>query len=273
MSIESNNPTNSRSEKKSVFVNAWTREAYRDESILELKKPLENILESLKDDIKNARIVALIGDDTSGRIPTLILRGVLSEIYKSNNEKTPTTLFINGPGGGRPEDPFKDESRIVEITEYLKRRISSGELALHPEKKTLLVTETIKSGNSLKPVVEACRRLGVAIEVVAIGIENEKSISQVQNELNVPVYVGMDGTPKIYNKPAYSGVTKPRPDPSTMFERTISTPPDTGLFANPYIKSVPKDDKERTQDLVNAVRDQANMLSKELVEEFVSKAK
>ena len=69
----------------------WNSEKERrDERIFDLKEPIQNILgnSSLRSDIEEGRITTLIGDDTSGRIPTIIFRNILPHFIKRMVEKS-----------------------------------------------------------------------------------------------------------------------------------------------------------------------------------------
>jgi len=54
----------------------------------------ELILEQARESIDKGEYNILIGDDASGRVPTLIFRRVLQDVYKEKGYDAPKTLFF-----------------------------------------------------------------------------------------------------------------------------------------------------------------------------------
>jgi hypothetical protein len=233
----------------------------REAEVFELKEPLSQILSTLRADIDTHHIRTLVGDDSSGRIPTLILKKVLTELYQETTTAPPSTLFIQGPGGGKPVNEKEDEERVRQLVEHLQKCISYGEIVIGPSHKVLIVTEVIKSGKSLIPIVMACKQLGITYEIVSLGIEKEKSKEQLEEEFGVKIHSGMAGTPSIYRKPAFSGVGETRSD--TSLDREVS---ENGLLAKRYVDT--QYHKESAQLWINEMRREVTILADELLEEY-----
>lgn len=248
-----------------------TGEEVRDEYLLELQQPIKRILDEVAEDIAEGNIPLIIGDDASGRVPALIFRNVISSVYEQEGKSIrPATFFINGPGGGRPESLDKDRRRIDDITNNLNAWIKARDVHWGPNSKALIVTETINTGRSVMPVVRALQELDKKCIVASIGIEssNKESVEDIQKDLNTNVYVGMMGTPKIYNSPAYSGVISPgrgHRDLSLSFKAHPATP----LTADSYTyRHVPRYLRPVRQQWINEVRRQSSILSNVIVADF-----
>ncbi len=237
----------------------------REKAVFELKEPLERILTQLRKEIEKGSIQLLIGDDTSGRVPTMVLRQVLAKLYESKGMNPPATVFMNGPGGGRLQNDQEKKVRVDLIKDFLSRCKKIGRFTLPSGSKAFLVTEVIKSGKSLVPVLEACKELSIPCEVISIGRERQKDLQTLEAELGVPIYQGMEGTPSIYRKVSFAGVTKEEADPYDLF----ALPPEPGLHATPYKNKWGASKGIETQQWLNEIRREMTVLSDELVAWYV----
>lgn len=133
------------------------------EAVAVLEKPLSTILESLRPSLEQGEFDTIIGDDASGRIPTLILRKVIGEIYGRAGRKGPDTLFFAGGGSAVAHEKKTDiKDPTGEITAFLEKR---------PSKKVLVVTDTIVTGVSLIPLTTALRKTKIKYEVATVGLD------------------------------------------------------------------------------------------------------
>jgi len=64
--------------------------------IAELREPIQNLLEQLRDKIDKGEYGVIIGDDASGRIPALILDNVIKSVYQDKGYTKPKTIFFAG---------------------------------------------------------------------------------------------------------------------------------------------------------------------------------
>lgn len=233
----------------------------REERIFELKEPFRIILRELAEDINSGKIQTLIGDDASGRIPTLILRNCIAEIYSENNMPAPRTFFINGPGGGSELNDEQREKRVGDIAQHFKQKMPN----LDPDKKILLITEAISSGGSISLTLDACKQLGVPVEIVSVGIEGDNGKGYLEKMLGVKVYSGMGGTPLIYDSPAFAGVYKEKPHQTALTRYPSKSVP---LFSQPYKKQFEKRNQAEKQLWLNEIRREMHVLSDELLEQY-----
>ncbi|MFA6273807.1 MAG: hypothetical protein WC662_01475 [Candidatus Paceibacterota bacterium] len=122
-----------------------------------LRIPAENLLKQMKYSINNGEFKTIIGDDASGRIPTLIINNVIKDIYKEKGYTEPQIMFIAGSRGlGEvSEKEVKIDKTKEHISKYLKNK----------EGKTLISTEYIQYGSSLKSLGEALKELKIPYEI------------------------------------------------------------------------------------------------------------
>ena len=164
-----------------------------------LEKPLQNLLDQLREKIDGGDYHTIIGDDASGRIPTLILRRLFNEVYSKKNLPPIKTFFIAGSQKISDSDKIKKTDRIFD---YLKSiNISAGE----PRKKVLIVTEVIETGKGLLPLTDALNKLEIDYEIASVGDETWWHDRKV--ELGI-TYYGIKDTPAIFETPELAGVKK-----------------------------------------------------------------
>lgn len=103
--------------------------------IQQLETPLQNILAKIKDKINIGNYTSIIGEDSSGRIPALILRKVINKVYaKKGFERIP--LIFVAPHYDRFKHSFW-ETRAKKL---------KGKLGAN----LLVVTEWIENGEHLR---------------------------------------------------------------------------------------------------------------------------
>ena len=149
----------------------------RLEIIENIKEPIGKILEQLNSDVRDGNYELIIGDDASGRIPTLIIREVMSLVNKKNNKPNPKTIFIAKPRiDYRPEESSeKFQERTKDIEKNIRnhvRKILETFIKSHgyKPKKILVVTEGIATGNTLQPLIKSLKTLGVEFNIATLSI-------------------------------------------------------------------------------------------------------
>ena len=139
-----------------------------------LEEPIFIILEKLRESIENGDYGTIIGDDASGRIPALIIGKFLNSYNAKHGLGKVETLFLAG-SGSKPKREVAHFIKGDDIKSYLETR--------DLEKDVLIVTDTISSGNSLKPLTLALKRMGKKYDIASVG-------NQVMNENSIGEYLG-----------------------------------------------------------------------------------
>lgn len=236
--------------------------------VAELELPIKIIIEKIKSRIENDEYGLIIGDDASGRIPTLILGNFIRKISEQRGLNKPNIIFIPGKLMG-PFLGFGSDG----MREKLENHISG--FGATEEKRVLIVTDTILSGGSLEILVKLLKKSGYICDIATIGIEEEpidieappKDLEYIEThedilggaEIISGEYNGEDdmhpNTPKIYKKKNLSGVTK-------KAGRTRST----------TIKSKESDeeDGEFIQLQINQAREDAGVVTDHLIKWYKS---
>lgn len=113
---------------------------------------------NLKDKIDSMEYDVLVGDDTSARIPTLILRKVINKRYKilnSDKEETVKTYFIPRATGINRD--------VVDDPKYIERiKIISAQI----KKKALFVTDMTTSGSTIYDFIKSITDEGKRVDVI-----------------------------------------------------------------------------------------------------------
>jgi hypothetical protein len=140
----------------------------------------------------------IISDDASGRIPSLVFYELIKEEREKRDRSSPNIYFV---AGGRHISSAKKDS----IFDFLKGK---KEIA----GKTLLITEHVQTGQSIKFLMETLESIGINFDAISISTEGE-----VKNRLNKElIFGGMrnEGVKAHYKREQQSGVFKSPNSPS-----------------------------------------------------------
>ncbi len=153
--------------------------------------------------IKDREYDMILAEDTSGRAAGLLLYEAMKEYYKNSDQQ----LKLNFVAGS------KDAKDVSEKQEKLIEYITGITEAAHSrEKRLLVVTEVIMDGNSLKPLVNALKDLGLSFDILSLGygrtLEPHRFKVKDLNKEWGDVSDGLLGIPKIFQKRHISGVVK-----------------------------------------------------------------
>lgn len=223
--------------------------------VAELEKPTQKLLEQLRDKIERGEYGLIIGEDASGRIPALILGGVIKRIHKLKDFREPNIIFIPG-----------ELDRHNTSTEDFRKYISK--YGVEDGDKILVVTEVIQSGFRLNRLVEILRSAHYPCDIATISISHQNDDffkERIKRHLD-PVSVFSGGysrdpvdkddlypdTPRIYTKRYMSGVVKKVGD----------------SVSRPYI-SVFKGEKN-VQKNINQSREDVGVVVDKLVDWYLS---
>lgn len=197
-------------------------------------------LERIRDSIDRGEYGLVIGDDASGRIPTLIVGEVLKKLYSNRGFIFPKIRFIAGSTGLGPRAREEKKSRVAEFIGSIKDEFSG---------RVLIVTDTINSGSSVSVLKSALQENKIDSDVITLGaikdfrksVEDERV--RLEKQLGGAVGVGGGGEPKLYRQQEMHGVSK---NPADLFAHTISG----------------------SRDVIVAVRDMAHVIADRLVLNF-----
>lgn len=242
------------------------------EEIANLREPLEIILWQLRRRIEQGSFRVLIGDDASGRIPTLILRKFIQQRYKELGFDLPQTFFLAGTrsyeGIRNNEEMQHKKGRMTDFLSHLEierieaqqapnvlqqiSRMFRGRNKISPmpakmDEKVLIVTDTIESGESLTPLVEGLNQAGIRYDIATIGMLGDQK--ELERKFGVPITTGNYHLPRIYGRHRLAGVEKVRTD----------------LFSKPAWTAGEEDRLEMRKKVVTA-REDITILSQELLD-------
>lgn len=219
----------------------------KHESIKKLSEPIKRLLEQLRGRIDAGAYRFIIGDDASGRIPTLIFNKVLKAIYEKKGHNPPETIFFAG-SGSFPKIGEEKELKKENLQAYLERLLEKKHLK-QEYLRALVVTDIIESGNSLKPLADALRANGMKFDFATIASfpskeEKEKKVEKLGGE----IFTGT-GISGIYGRHYLSGVKKDSKE----------------LFSVPY--EYPEGNKEELEE----ARKDVKVLSEDLTHWYFEK--
>ncbi len=223
------------------------KETIKYKEIEELREPLKNILKEMREHIDRGEYGLIIGDDASGRIPTWFFYNFLKELYTEKNLPSPEVRYFAGSGGFLIDQL---EDKVKKLERYAKQAIEKRNLKnpLAEYHKALIITDTINSGNSLRPLFEALKAQDIPFDVAAIGFHavnlNERA-AELKHEFKMDIFYGSTQTPSIYQRPDFSGIEKDSKN----------------IFSQRYNRASPS--------VVAQARVNAKMLAHELVEWYV----
>lgn len=185
--------------------------------VASLEKPMFKICDELKPGFENQDYGIIVGDDTSGRVPTLAVKGVSDYISeKVGAEKVPTVFLQAGT-------KVNDE----DIVEQLKARVLPSKDKLGG-KKALIVTEYIQSGKSINRLMNIFSTHGVSFDVVSISVSSELDLAK----LNMP-----EGSKLVLGEiTPYSQSFWKRPELSGLSRKVDSSASVQRIKDNPYVR-------------------------------------
>lgn len=204
------------------------KNGYNFEEIKKLEEPIGNLVVQLEEGILGERYDAIIGDDASGRIPTLVIRKIIEDrIHKLHPDLTAEeqrealkTYFVTGAASVTYEQ-FKKVFPVGSILDNMKGPIdqSNADLlkyfkSIKPKikKRALLITEYIATGDSITGLAKTLKKVGIPFDVASVIVKSQaydkanKNISLSGGSL----FMGGFGhaLPDIYGQKHISGVVK-----------------------------------------------------------------
>lgn len=175
--------------------------------------------------INNHEYDMILGDDASGRIPTLVLQKFIAEAYKRDGVKPPETLFY---AAGSRRDPEDRDLVYKKISEDLKRKKAK----IKEHKKALIVTEYIASGSSMDEFIKSAKDAGIDCDVATLFTDMDEDFYRnrptLPNLKNVKIYTGRfkdeENAPLFYKKSGVNGVYKDHRKSNIHSELAVENP-------------------------------------------------
>jgi adenine/guanine phosphoribosyltransferase-like PRPP-binding protein len=216
----------------------------------------EPLLSKLAPAIKNHEYDLIVGDDASGRLPTLVLSSIFKKVYEQDKCELPKTIFL---ATGRISIDEDEEEKKNKVIEHLKNLIQQKQInAPDPDSRTLLVTEQIHSGGTISRLIEMFQEVGfLNIDVAALATLHKEFYEKQEFRKKFPqtrLYVGFDqqyGSEVFHKKPSISGVFRTKHDiiakKYNKKSRVVSIRKDIKKIVDFYTPYFDKKTKKRAQ--------------------------
>lgn len=214
-------------------------EVYKTE-VSTLEEPLLKIAQELKPHLEAGEYSLIIGDDTSGRLPTLVVHNLADYISEHQNLPKLPTVFVQA---GR-KIGYKHLKKQVED---LKNRYKVPQTS-----RALVVTESVSSGESINILLDELLTAGIATDLVSVVISGEEEYYRHQELIpeETRLFYGYQeyyATPKIWSKPTLTGLKPARKsgDEPTVLrygpairQDTLDARDDVGLLSKTIISNL-----------------------------------
>jgi len=201
-----------------------------------------NLAKQLTSAIRNHEYNLVIGDDASGRIPTLVIGGLMKEVYREDKANPPHILFLTGKSLLKKEEQADLDSYLHTI---IKQQGINSE-----NSKILLVTEYIEGGRHVANFIDAFKRVGLSCDVATLLTRKSPEYYRDSPDFkDVKTHIGDSrsrGILAFLQRPGLSGVTKPRSGIFAMRSK---------LNDSQYIKQVRESDVKKMVDYLKQIYD------------------
>lgn len=162
-----------------------TPESISIPAIKKIMPRMREIVTKCHEAFQNGDYTLLICDDLSGRIPALILEGVINYF---NEQK------------GRPKIPItfvKCQREPLELTDQDKQRLQESLAETRSEgKKALIVTESIVSGHHIKSISKEVKKAEVRFDIATVSRVHFASYYRIRNLIPRGTRIFPSFTPK-----------------------------------------------------------------------------
>ena len=181
-----------------VSENPTTRVEYQTPVPI-LEKPMLKICTELKPKLEEGEYGIVVGDDTSARLPTLVVRGFAGFVSEKKGIRKPSTVFLQAGNKVTDEDLASQfEDRIVSQSKGIEG------------KKALIITEYIFRGNVLKRLTGMFKAHALPFDVVALRIFDDfdpTKLALPESSLLIIGDISSHG-PSIWNRPDLTGLNR-----------------------------------------------------------------
>ena len=186
-----------------------------------LLEPMSRMTREMKPFIERGEYGMIIGDDASGRIPTLIMSEVINTVYKKSDRPKINTRFLAlypvweyqeawkkltgekriGPEFFGKKTKYATDKIKHEFTDKIDKEAMAG-------KRVLVVTELLSSGSALRPLLVTLKESGFEFDIACISTYESKGGPEELKLGAGRFFIGDNNTPAIYQQGMISGVIK-----------------------------------------------------------------
>lgn len=173
-------------------------------SVSSMEEPMLHLCEQLLPRFESGRYCLIIGDDTSGRLPALTIRGFSKYISKQVGGENMPLVFL--------QSSRKLESSVVE--EQVDKRVMPYFTGDVTQRRVLIVTDFIQLGATLNRLGNILSSRGVSFDVAVMTYAKTTRAQELLSNLpqETEIFVGEEvgwSAPEIYNRPDMTGLKRP----------------------------------------------------------------
>ena len=191
--------------------------------IFEESRPaFDGLIDRLKEPLREGRWESVLGDDVSGRLPALVIGDLMARVARERGRDAPSRFFIPGRR--------QERSLLSQEEEYLrsiKERLGQ---------RTLLVTEYIASGGTMKALASLLNREGIPFDIAAVS--SEKTAEEMKREerfQDAQFYIGTTEKPLLgfvfWARGAVTGIEKRAHEQEPLATRNFWADPELVVAA------------------------------------------
>lgn len=124
-----------------------------------MESSVMRICGELKPHFENGRYGMIVGDDTSGRLPALAIKGVADFVSETYGKKKPDLIFLQPSIRVHPADVVKQfNKRVLPKVDELKG------------KRVLIVSDYIASGKTIRRIINQMNEVGIKFDIAALAV-------------------------------------------------------------------------------------------------------
>jgi hypothetical protein len=168
-----------------------------------MEKPMVHLCEQLKPRFESGRYSLIIGDDTSGRLPTLAIRGFSRHISNKIRGNNLPVVFLQA--SRRLRTPAVEQQIDQRVMPYFKLDTGKG--------RALIVTDFVQHGTTVMRLGELLLSRGVDFDVAIMRCAKTPQADALRGNLpqGTELFVGEEAdwnAPEIYSRPDMTGLKR-----------------------------------------------------------------
>ncbi len=167
-----------------------------------LEVPAQELLRQLSPEIEKGSYNSVIGIDASGRIPALVLSGVIKDRYAQLTYASPQILFV---AGGVDVTAAELQEKQTKLAAHIGSLMQKG--ILRKDRKVLVVEDTTLTAASVRSLTDVLRKEGLPFDVAVFASLEKKE--RLEEMIGANVHSNFHfGDTSVTHKPDLSGVVK-----------------------------------------------------------------